>query len=131
MQNYCKRILSQMFSQEFWEVFKNNYFSKHLWTTASVTLKIAEKATTWKVPKYGVFSGPQAVRMRENADQKKLRIWALFTQWALRWMLLILMQFDSLPILSKLKNLIHKLLPLNSTPQCLKNLQNNLTSTRH
>ena len=26
-------------------------------------------------PKYGVFSGPYSVRMRENTDQKKLRIW--------------------------------------------------------
>ena len=36
--------------------------------------------TTWKVSKYGVFSGPYSVRMRENTDQKKLRIWTLFTQ---------------------------------------------------
>ena len=40
----------------------------------------------WKVSKYGVFSGPYfpgespySVRMRENKDQKKLRIWAFFT----------------------------------------------------
>ena len=53
--------------------------------------------TAWKVSKYGVFSGsyfpafvlnterycisPYSVRMRENPDQKKLRIWTLFTQW--------------------------------------------------
>ena len=37
--------------------------------------------------KYGVFSGPYlrsispySVQMRENTDQKKLRIWTLFTQ---------------------------------------------------
>ena len=55
--------------------------------------------TGWKVSKYGVFSGPYfphsdwirrdirilrispySVRMRENTDQKKLRIWTLFTQ---------------------------------------------------
>ena len=33
-----------------------------------------------KCPKYGVFSGPYSVRMRENTDQKKLCIWTLFTQ---------------------------------------------------
>ena len=30
--------------------------------------------------KYGVFSGPYSVRMRENTDQKNLRIWTLFTE---------------------------------------------------
>ena len=51
-----------------------------------------------KVSKCGVFSGPYfphsdwygnlirsispySVRMRENTDQEKLRIWTLFTQW--------------------------------------------------
>ena len=49
-----------------------------------------------KVSKYGVFSGPYlsafglnteryispySIRMRENTDQKKLRIWTHFTQW--------------------------------------------------
>ena len=38
----------------------------------------------WNVSKYGVFSGPYSVRMRENTDQKKLRIWTLFTQCKLR-----------------------------------------------
>ena len=33
--------------------------------------------TAWKVSRYEVF----LVRMRENTDQKKLRIWTLFTQW--------------------------------------------------
>ena len=51
--------------------------------------------TAWQVSKYEVFSGPYfpafglntvrysvpySVRMRENMDQKKLRIWTLFTQ---------------------------------------------------
>ena len=27
---------------------------------------------------------PYSVRIRENTDQKKLRIWTLFTQWAVR-----------------------------------------------
>ena len=56
--------------------------------------------TAWKVSEYGVFScpffpafglntegywilrvSPYSVRMWENTDQKKLRIWTLFTQW--------------------------------------------------
>ena len=28
---------------------------------------------------------PYSVRMRENTDQKKLRIWTLFTQWRGQW----------------------------------------------
>ena len=45
--------------------------------------------TAWKLSKYGVSSGPYflafelspySVRMRENTDQKKLRIWTIFTQ---------------------------------------------------
>ena len=60
--------------------------------------------TAWKVSKYGVFSvpyfpafelntgiSPYSVRMRENTDQKKLRIWTPFTQWvSLIWYLKIL-----------------------------------------
>ena len=59
-----------------------------------------KQCTAWKVSKYGVLSGPYfptfglnterylritpySVRMRENTDQKKLRIWTLFTQWCL------------------------------------------------
>ena len=37
------------------------------------------------VPYFPVFElkskSPYSVRLRENADQKKLRIWRLFTQW--------------------------------------------------
>ena len=33
-----------------------------------------------KSVQYGVFSGPYSVRMRENTNQKKLRIWTLFPQ---------------------------------------------------
>ena len=36
--------------------------------------------TAWKVSKYGVFSGKNG----KNTDQKKLRIWTLFTQWTVR-----------------------------------------------
>ena len=55
------------------------------------------QGTTWKVSKYGVFSGPHfpvfglntgiygvnlrfSVRIQENTDQTKHRIWTLFTQ---------------------------------------------------
>ena len=34
----------------------------------------------WKVSKYGVFSGPYFPACGLNTDQKKLRIWTLFTQ---------------------------------------------------
>ena len=35
-------------------------------------------------PAFGLNSiSPYSVRMRENTDQKKLRIWTLFTQWRL------------------------------------------------
>ena len=52
-------------------------------------------ATAWRVSKYGVFSGryfpvfglnteiygaPYSVRIQESTDQKKLRIWTLFSQ---------------------------------------------------
>ena len=43
--------------------------------------------TAWKVSWYGVISGPyfpvfglNSIRTQENTDQKKLRIWTLFTQ---------------------------------------------------
>ena len=52
--------------------------------------------TAWKVSRYRVFSAPYfpvldyllrkspySVRIRENADQEKLRNWTLFTQWYL------------------------------------------------
>ena len=35
----------------------------------------ADDYTARKVSKYGVFSGPYSVRIQENTDQKKLRIW--------------------------------------------------------
>ena len=46
--------------------------------------------TVWNVSKYGFFSGPYSVRMRENTDQKKLGIWTLFPQsicWPTIWRL--------------------------------------------
>ena len=30
-----KEALAQVFSCEFWEIFKNTFSTKHLWTTAS------------------------------------------------------------------------------------------------
>ena len=36
--------------------------------------------TAWKVSKYVVFSGPYFPAFGLNTDQKKLRIWTLFTQ---------------------------------------------------
>ena len=44
-----------------------------------IYLNISAAFTAWKASKYGVFSGLYSVRMRENTDQKKLRIWTLFT----------------------------------------------------
>ena len=46
---------------------------KLLWIWTASTLR--------KVSKYGVFSGSYSVRMPENTDQKRIRIWTLFTQW--------------------------------------------------
>ena len=44
--------------------------------------------TVWKVSKYEVFllcKCPYSVRIRENTDQKKLRIWTLFTHNLASW----------------------------------------------
>ena len=49
--------------------------------------------TAWKVSKYRIFPGPYfhafglnterySVRVRENTDQERLRIWTLFTQYS-------------------------------------------------
>ena len=56
------------------EIIASEYFTGE-------SIELEEKNTVWYVSKYGVFSGPYSVRMRENTDQKKLRIWTLFTQW--------------------------------------------------
>ena len=48
------------------------------------TLYEIQVITAWKVPKYGVFLVlifPNLDWIRENKDQKKIRIWTLFTQW--------------------------------------------------
>ena len=36
-----KEILAQVFSCEFYEIFKNTFFTEHLWTTASRNQTIA------------------------------------------------------------------------------------------
>ena len=51
----------------------------------NVTFLSCDIDTVWKVSKYGVFSGPFTVQMRENTDQKNLRIWTLFTQCEFRY----------------------------------------------
>ena len=59
-------------------IFTNS--DTHLFTNYSFAI------TAWKVFKYGVFLSrifPYSVRMQENTDQKKLRIWTIFTQWML------------------------------------------------
>ena len=62
-----------------WFVFeKANTF----WSNVKHFLTLVGLCTAWKVPKYGVFSGPYSVRLRENTDQKELRIRTLFTQCA-------------------------------------------------
>ena len=72
-----------------------------IWTN----LVLPKRYTAWKVSKYGFFFwsvfchicteygeilriSPYSVRMRENTDQKKLRVWTLFTQWVLKKTLL-------------------------------------------
>ena len=35
LQLYLKKTLVQMFSCEFCEIFKNNFFKEHLWAAAS------------------------------------------------------------------------------------------------
>ena len=87
-------------------VFKLN----SVWSIASWLY--SNPSTTWKVSKYGVFSGPYfpafglnteiywirrftySVEMRENTDPKKLRIWTLFTQWKVRLFIYSLFTVD-------------------------------------
>ena len=68
-------------------------------TPFSLKFEIHHNSTAWKVSKYGVISGPDSVRIQENTNQKQLRIWTLFTQWAL-WKMKIL-QHRNLDISSK------------------------------
>ena len=76
-------------------------FSKYLSflkIVLKITVDILQFTTEWKMSKYGVFSGPyftvfwlntdiyevNSIRIRENTDQKKLRISSLFAQCT-RW----------------------------------------------
>ena len=76
----------------------------------------------WKVSKYVVFTGPNSGRIRENTDQKKFRIWTLFTQCFIitkkTKMLSYLMTTNSGPFL-KLAPFARKIkLTLPTTYQC-------------
>ena len=54
-ENTCARVsflnketLAQVFSCEFWEIFKNTLFTEHLWATASETFKSEKKPRLFK-----------------------------------------------------------------------------------
>ena len=77
-----------MFFCGFSEISQNSYFLKHTWTATSDSKHILEKNKNYcwhflymplreKCPNTEFF----LVRIQENTDQKKLRIWTLFTQW--------------------------------------------------
>ena len=38
-----KKRLAQVFSCEFYEIFKNTFFTEHLWTTASINIDLRYK----------------------------------------------------------------------------------------
>ena len=85
-------------------IFCNVFFGKHCLKSVQLRFHAFSNHscfhltfTAWKVSKYGVSLvrifpyrteywislriSPYSVRMRENMDQKKLRIWTLFMQW--------------------------------------------------
>ena len=74
--NNCHQNMTLLIELITLQFFHENM--KHLYVTCSSE----NSGTVWNVSKYGVFSGPYSVRMQENTDQKKLRIWTLFTQCA-------------------------------------------------
>ena len=57
----------------------------------AIGLKSENTDTAWKVSKYGVSSGLYCPVLGLNTDQRKLRIWTLFTQWDF-WEKLLLIQ---------------------------------------
>ena len=85
----CMHVLLLL---SFWNSFLNEktiYFSVKLHFKMSSTYLFVCVSTAWKLYKYGVFSGPyftvfwlntEIYRLRENTDQKKLRIWTFSTQ---------------------------------------------------
>ena len=70
-----------LFTQWVWWALLQFRFKK----SAKLPLLLTCLTNAWNVSKYGVFSGPYSVRMRENTDQKKFRFWKHFTQWTLSW----------------------------------------------
>ena len=84
--NYCKLIKMLAFLNIFRNVFLWHYFmfgkKNYNLSRRNLTLDInfLERTLHEKCPNREI-SGPYSVRMRINMDQKKLRIWTLFTQW--------------------------------------------------
>ena len=66
----------------FWSVFS------HIWTEYAEVRSIS----------------PYSVRMRENTDQKKLRIWTLFTQWMRNKASVVFYEYREIGIKKKQKN---------------------------
>ena len=64
-------------------------FQRHTWFVEAEDINntitrqgsIPRVNTAWKVSKYGVFSGPYFPTFGLNTEQKRLRVWTLFTQW--------------------------------------------------
>ena len=94
---YAVNLLKDVMAKTQWAVVANSVFinvQSCLYTptlSSTYTLRgsyIHQKAvhfTAWKVSKYGVFSGPYFPAFGLNTDQKKLRIWTLFTQCFFSW----------------------------------------------
>ena len=87
---FNKRTLAQVFSCEFCKIFKNIFFTEHLWWLLLLifrnfsflkTKPCAKSMQIWSFF-WSVFC------IFQNSDQKKLRIWTLFNQWGLFWSLL-------------------------------------------
>ena len=88
LQVFSRDTPTRVFPCEICEIFSNTFLEDHHQKAASVN----------KLPRNRKFSIPRlmlqmktfyrsislyAIRMRENTDQKKLRIWTHFTQWQL------------------------------------------------
>ena len=63
---WLKRDSTQLFSSEYYEIFKNTYFEKHLQTTASVNKKSQYKNYVTKVLRYGDHSFSTPVKFPEK-----------------------------------------------------------------
>ena len=51
-----KETLAQVFSCEFFEISKNNIFTEHLWTTASVMGEVARNGNTLETKPFVWYS---------------------------------------------------------------------------